>query len=65
MRLRTALSIQIELVPTAPFELLELALETNLTIYDAAYLQAARGLGCALVTLDEKLARHARRITRV
>ena len=65
MRLRTALSIQIELVPTAPFELLELALETNLTIYDAAYLQAARGLGCALVTFDEKLARHARRITQV
>ena len=65
MRLSRALSIQIELVPMAPVELLELALETNLTVYDAAYLHAARGLGCQLVTFDEKLARHARRITRV
>jgi len=64
MRLRTALLIRIELVPVAPLGLLKLAFETNLTIYDAAYLQAARRLGCPLVTFDAKLARHARRITR-
>jgi predicted nucleic acid-binding protein len=64
MRLREALSIRIKLVSMAPLELLQLARETNLTIYDAAYLQAAQQLGCPLVTFDAKLARHARRITR-
>ena len=64
-RLRDALSLEVELVPVAPHELLELALKTNLTVYDAAYLQIARRLGCPLVTFDAKLARHARRITRV
>jgi predicted nucleic acid-binding protein len=62
-RLRGALSLGVVLLPIPPVGLLQLALETNLTIYDAAYLHAARGLGCALVTFDEKLARHARRIT--
>ena len=42
MRLRERFQLGVELVPIAPLELLELALETNLTIYDAAYLQAAR-----------------------
>ncbi|MGH7923433.1 MAG: type II toxin-antitoxin system VapC family toxin [Candidatus Binatus sp.] len=64
IKLRVALAIQVELVAIAPLELLELALETNLTVYDAAYLQAARRLECPLVTFDAKLARHARRITR-
>ena len=63
-RMRDALSLGVQLVPIEPVELLELALETNLTIYDAAYLQAARGLGCPLVTFDARLARYARRITR-
>jgi predicted nucleic acid-binding protein len=63
-RLRVALSLGVELIPIPPVELLQLALETNLTIYDAAYLQAACGLGCPLVTFDAKLARQARRITR-
>jgi predicted nucleic acid-binding protein len=65
MRLREALSLDVKLVTIAPFELFALALETNLSIYDAAYLQAARQLECPLVTFDAKLARHARRITRV
>lgn len=64
MRLRTALAMRIALIPTTPVELLKLALETNLTVYDAAYLQAARRIRCPLVTLDAKLARQARRITR-
>jgi predicted nucleic acid-binding protein len=63
MRLRRALSTQVELVQIAPLELLTLAVETNLTIYDAAYLQAALRLKCPLVTFDAKLARHAMRIT--
>ncbi len=62
--LRDALSLEVELVRIAPLALLELALETNLSVYDAAYLQIARRLGCALVTFDAKLARQARRITR-
>ncbi|MGA7870382.1 MAG: type II toxin-antitoxin system VapC family toxin [Candidatus Binatus sp.] len=62
-RLRAALSLEVELVPMAPLELLKLALETELTVYDAAYLQTARRLGCTLVTFDTELARHARRIT--
>jgi predicted nucleic acid-binding protein len=63
--LRAALLLEIELVPVDPIELLELALETALSAYDAAYLHVARQLGCPLVTFDAKLARHARRITPV
>lgn len=63
-RLRDALSLEVELIRIAPLELLELAAETGLSIYDAAYLHAARRLRCTLVTFDAKLARHARRITR-
>jgi predicted nucleic acid-binding protein len=64
-RLSDALSLGVRLVPIDPLALLELALETNLSVYDAAYLQIARRLGCALVTFDAKLKHHARRITRV
>jgi predicted nucleic acid-binding protein len=65
IRLRAALSLGVVLVPIAPLEVLKLALETELTVYDAAYLQIAQQLGCVLVTFDAKLARHARRVTRV
>jgi predicted nucleic acid-binding protein len=64
-RLRAALSLGVRLVPVARLELLELALETDLSVYDAAYLQTARRLGCALVTFDAKLERHARLLTQV
>lgn len=64
MRLQEALSLDVKLVRIAPFELLALSLETNLSIYDAAYLQTARQLQCPLLTFDAKLARHAHRITR-
>jgi predicted nucleic acid-binding protein len=63
-RLRDALSLEVELIRVAPLELLELAVETGLSIYDAAYLHAARRLRCVLVTFDAKLARQARRVTR-
>ena len=42
---------------------LELALETGLTAYDASYLWLARHLGAELVTLDSELAAAASRIT--
>ena len=40
----------------------ELALRTELTAYDASYLWLARTLGVPLVTLDKKLAAHAERL---
>ena len=64
MRLRNALALKVALIRVARQELLELALETGLSIYDAAYLQTARRLQCPLLTFDAKLARHARRVTR-
>ena len=38
----------------------ELGFETGLTAYDASYLWLARSLGLPLVTLDKKLAAHAK-----
>ena len=48
-------------VDTAP--VLDLALETGLTAYDASYLWLARHLGAELVTLDSELAAAASRLT--
>ena len=42
---------------------LELALETGLTAYDASYLWLARHLGAELVTLDAELDAAASRLT--
>ena len=39
---------------------LRLAIETGLTAYDASYLWLSRHLGARLVTLDRKLAAHAK-----
>lgn len=64
MRLRKALSLDVRLVSIAPFELFVLSLETNLTSYDAAYLQTAQRLGYPLLTFDAKLERQARRFMR-
>lgn len=60
-RLRDALSLKVALISIAPLEVLELAQETGLSIYDASYLHAARRLKCPLVTFDAKLERQARR----
>jgi predicted nucleic acid-binding protein len=40
-------------------DVLELALKSGLTAYDASYLLLARKLGAELVTLDEALTRAA------
>jgi len=63
MRLQTALTLDVELIHIAARDLLSAALQTGLTIYDAAYLQTARLLDCPLVTFDAKLARQARNFT--
>ncbi|HZP48660.1 MAG TPA: type II toxin-antitoxin system VapC family toxin [Vicinamibacterales bacterium] len=40
---------------------IETALQTGLTAYDASYLWLSRQLGVPLITLDRKLAAHAER----
>jgi predicted nucleic acid-binding protein len=49
--------LDIEEVAVDHAGVLELALETGLTVYDASYLWLARRLGAELVTLDKELAR--------
>jgi predicted nucleic acid-binding protein len=56
--LETALGLDISLVSVPPADILAVALESKLTVYDAAYLYLARSLKCPLVTFDERLARH-------
>ena len=45
----------IDLIEIDARETFALALEFNLTAYDASYLWLSRRLGCELVTLDERL----------
>ncbi len=56
--LEAVLSLDISLVSVTPVDILSLALETKLTVYDAAYLHLARSLKCPLVTFDQRLAGH-------
>jgi predicted nucleic acid-binding protein len=49
------LSISLETIDVR--EAIALAKQTDLSLYDAAYLWLARALGVELVTLDKKLAR--------
>ncbi len=55
-----ALGLDVALQPIPAFDLLALAMETKLTIYDASYLWLARRLGCELLTFDQRLARAAK-----
>jgi predicted nucleic acid-binding protein len=57
--LEAVFRLDITLLSVAAADTLDLALETNLTVYDAAYLYLARSLKCPLLTFDERLARHA------
>jgi predicted nucleic acid-binding protein len=52
--------LDIRELPVPVAEVVSLAREVRLTVYDAAYLWLARSLDCELVTLDRKLARVSR-----
>ena len=49
------LTLEIESMEVDHLAVLELALETGLTAYDASYLHLARTLGLPLVTFDRRL----------
>ncbi len=57
--LHDALRLPIRLVRVSTQQILNVALEAELTIYDASYLFLARRLKCPLATFDRKLARAA------
>ncbi|GBD12132.1 tRNA(fMet)-specific endonuclease VapC [bacterium HR24] len=57
--LQDALSLDIRWEEVEHPAVLDLALATGLTAYDATYLFLARSLGLPLATLDERLRRHA------
>lgn len=46
--------------PARTREVLEFALRSGLTVYDASFVELARMRGCALVTLDQRVATVAR-----
>ncbi len=50
-----ALQLEIQSIEVDHLAVLELALETGLTTYDASYLYLARYLGIPLVTFDQQL----------
>jgi len=53
--LHAALGLDIKFVEVDHDEVLDVALEKDLTVYDAAYLWLARSLNVPLATLDRKL----------
>ena len=53
--LRLGLSMDIQWVEVSHLEALRLALDLNLTTYDASYAQVARALRVPLVTFDQRL----------
>ena len=53
--LALALAMDIRRVEVEHQEVLQLALEKEITAYDASYLHLARSLGVPLVTFDQKL----------
>jgi predicted nucleic acid-binding protein len=60
--LRWALGLSIELHPFRAEPVVELALQSGLTTYDAAYLWLAREVGAELATLDARLVEAAARL---
>ncbi len=58
-----ALSFDINFVESVPRAVMRIALDSNLSIYDATYRHASQILGCPLVTLDRRLAAAAKRLT--
>ncbi|MFZ0660382.1 MAG: type II toxin-antitoxin system VapC family toxin [Candidatus Binataceae bacterium] len=59
--LHDALRLPIRLIRVSVQGILNVALEAELTTYDASYLFLARRLKCPLATFDRKLARAAER----
>ena len=59
LQLLTRKAIRIEIIAVAFEEVVDLALATGLTAYDASYLWLARLLDAELVTLDRRLAQAA------
>lgn len=57
--LRTGLSLDMRWVDVDQASAVELALETGLTAYDAAYVWVSRLCGAPLLTFDERLGRKA------
>ncbi|MBI2906317.1 MAG: type II toxin-antitoxin system VapC family toxin [Chloroflexi bacterium] len=57
--LRTALAIPVRWSEVDHLAVLRLALDADLTTYDACYLYLARRLGAPLATFDQRLARAA------
>ena len=59
-RLTETLDAGIHWVDVDYLRVVELALETGLSTYDASYLYVARSIGAGLVTFDQRLAAAAR-----
>jgi predicted nucleic acid-binding protein len=57
--LETALALPIRWSSVDHLAVVRLALDADLTTYDASYLYLARALGAALVTFDQRLMRAA------
>lgn len=55
--LRLALQLDVRTVEVAHEEVLEVALETGLTAYDASYVWLARSLSVPLATFDSKVSK--------
>jgi len=60
--LEIALALPIHWIEVDHVAVLRLALDVNLTTYDASYLYLARALGASLATFDQRLARAARNV---
>jgi len=58
--LQTALALPIHWVDVDQMAVLRLALDTNLTTYDASYLYLARTLAAPLATFDQELMKASR-----
>lgn len=58
-------SLSLVRYPASPLMERAWSLRRNLTVQDAVYVALAEGLGCALFTTDERLARAGRRVVEV
>jgi predicted nucleic acid-binding protein len=53
-------SLEVEIVDVNLMKVLEIALDTTITVYDASYLWVARETGATLVSFDKRLRAAAR-----